>query len=209
MTTEELVVAGLLVAVLPIGAIEAVGYTRGRYLSEFWRLGMDEKLDQIAEHRREWRTMGISWLAIVVTTTAGIGGMAAILISDGQAVPATIGLAIFTVAAGGWMVGLAVQVGGVGVASDQRRDGGVTPSWVEGVWQVAFVTESVWVIASGLAYVALGIAILGGTVLPAWSGWAAIAVGVVIPVIAMATREMFPHMALLGPLVLVVGLLAS
>ena len=47
-------VAALLLSGLVLVAVESVGYVRGGYDSAFWRLPLDAKLDQVAEHRWEW-----------------------------------------------------------------------------------------------------------------------------------------------------------
>jgi hypothetical protein len=65
----------------------------------------------------------------------------------------------------------------------------------------------VWVIGANLAYVLVGWAILQSGLVGAWAGWAAIVLGVGIPVAIALVRDLFPQLGLLVPFILGIALL--
>ncbi|HEX6198556.1 MAG TPA: hypothetical protein VFZ37_21815, partial [Jiangellaceae bacterium] len=57
-------VVGVLL-VLPLGflVVEMLGYRRSPFgKSSFWAASLDEKLDHIAQHTREWWLVHLPWL---------------------------------------------------------------------------------------------------------------------------------------------------
>jgi hypothetical protein len=74
---------------------------------------------------------------------------------------------------------------------------------------VSHILELFWVGAANLAAVAYGVAVLRTDVLPGWLGWTVIVAGLAIPMLALALRDAFPHLALPALLVLGVALVLT
>ena len=62
-------------------------------------------------------------------------------------------------------------------------------------------------VGANLAHVVVGWAILQSGLVGAWAGWAAIVIGVGIPVAVALRRDLFPQLSLLVPFVLGIALL--
>ena len=112
-------------------------------------------------------------------------------------------------AAEAWLIVLSLENGTTTVAAQRRAQTGDTPDWAVAVWQAGLVLERVWIVLANLAAVGYGVAGLRTDVLPGWLGWAAIVVGVAIPILVLLTRDGFPELALPVPLTLGVALLAT
>lgn len=205
MSAGAAAVGALLVAPVACWVVETIGYQRGRYMRNFWTLPLDAKLDHIARYRSAWWLMLMSWFPSVVAVTAGLAGLA-FLLDD------PIGWAAFggfVLAAAGWLVGLGQQCGALSVAAEQRARTGETPSWAAAVPQIGQIFETGWIVFANLAAAGFGVAVLRTDLLASWLGWTAIGIGLAIPVVALLTRQIFPHQALPMPIVLGVALLAT
>jgi hypothetical protein len=201
-----MIAAGLaLVGLVALLVVEAVAYSRGGMLSDFWARPLDDKLDHIAAHRGAWRTMGIVWMAMLAVVAGGMVGLAAIL----DETLGWVALGVFLVGVAAWLVGVTLQAAGVAVAAAERVDTGSTPGWVHPLWAVGWMCELSWVIAANAASIGFGIAIVGGDVLAAWAGWVAIVAGGHLAIGVAITRYAFPQMGLLVPIVLGVALLIA
>lgn len=202
MTTTGVV----LLALVPLLVVEGVGYTRAKMGGEFWRRPLEEKLDHIGGHIREWWVLGIAWVGMLAVTLAGMAGVVFLLADE----LAWIGFGALVVAVTAWYVGVTIQTAGLAVAAGQYAEAGSTPSWVHPLWHVGWMCELSWVFLANLAYVAIGVAILDGDVLAAWAGWTAIGIGVVfMAAVVVFSNQAFPHLGLLVPLVLGVALLLA
>ena len=196
----------VLLALVPLLVIEAVTYSRAKMGGEFWRRPLDEKLDHIGNHLREWWILGIAWVGMLAVTLGGMAGLAWLLEDE----LAWIGFGALVVAVTAWYVGVTIQTAGLAVAAGQYAEEQVTPSWVHPLWYTGWMCELSWVFVANVAYVAFGVAILQGDVLAAWAGWAAIGVGGVIVAAAVVfSNQAFPQLGLLVPLVLGVALLLA
>lgn len=195
----------LLLAPIGLGFVEAVGYRRGRFLRAFWELPLDAKLDHIGRNEAAWRLMYVPWLATVAVTTGGLAGLAFVL-SD---VVGWAGFGGFVLAAVAWLMAIVQQSAGLSEAARQRAATGETPSWAVATARVSYVLELFWVGAANLAAVAYGVAVLRTDVLPGWLGWAVIITGIVVPLLALAFRDAFPHLALPALLALGVALVLT
>lgn len=197
----------LLLSGLFLLAVEGVGYRRGGYGSAFWRLPLDAKLDHVAQNSWAWWWISIWSLVGLFTVTGGVFAIAHLLSDSGAPVLAYVALGAYVVSLVGWVWGLTMQAGVVSMAAQRRVESGSTPDWIHPLWRVGYVTEGVWVIGANLAYAVLGLAILGTDILPAWSGWVALAVGLLIPLGTVVTRDGFPQLAVVVPAVIGVALL--
>lgn len=205
MSAGAVAAGALLIAPVGLGFVEAVGYRRGQFLRAFWELPLDAKLDHIARNEAAWWLMYVPWLAVVAVTAGGLGGLAFVL-SDAVG---WIGFGGYLLAAMAWLVAIAQQSAGLAEAARQRSATKETPAWAIATSSVSQVLEVFWVAAANLAAVAFGVAILRTDVLPGWVGWAVIVIGVAIPLLALAFRDAFPHLALPAYLTMGVALILT
>ena len=200
-------VGALLSSGIALMAIESVGYSRGGYNGAFWRSPLDEKLDHVSAHRRDWWWISIWSLVGLFTVTGGVFGLAGILADAGQPVLAYVSLGGYSIAAAGWLFGLSVQTGAVSEAAKQRAETGATPAWLHPLWNAAYLTEIVFIAGSNLAYSLMGLGILRSDLVADWAGWLALVGGLLIAVIVLAMREGFPQLAYILPAVIGIALL--
>lgn len=199
-------VAILLTAGIWLVAVQAVGYRRGGYNSEFWKLPLDDKLDHVAEHRWEWWWISIWELIGLFAMTGGVAGLTALLVEDGEPVLAAVGFGAYLVALFAWVLGSIVQAAAVSKAADERTEIGETPSWIHPFWQAGYFAEGAWIIGANLAYTALGTAIIQTSLVGVWAGWAAIGLGIAFSSLVLLTRTGFPQLGLIIPAIIGVAL---
>lgn len=205
MMAGTVAVGALLLAPIAFGTVEAVGYRRGRFLRSFWESPLEAKLDHIARNDAAWWLTNMAWPPLIVTVTAGMAGLAAVLADP----VAWAAFGAFVIAAVAWLVGIVQQCAALSVAGQQRADRGETPSWATAVSRTSGVFETFWVIAANLAAAGYGVAVLRTDVLPQWLGLVAIGGGLAVSAVALLTREIFPHLALPVLMALGVGLLVT
>jgi hypothetical protein len=197
-----MLVTGLVIA----GTGGGLGSARG-YGGTFWRLSLDGKLDFIHGHRRDWWWIALAELAGVFAVTAGMAGSTYLLADAGAPVLAYASLGGYLLAMSAWVFGLIAQTAGAARAATEKAESGHTPPWIQGLWDACYLAEWVWVIGANLAYVVVGWAILQSGLVGAWAGWAAIVLGVGIPVAIALVRDLFPQLGLLVPFILGIALL--
>ena len=205
MTDAAALVGGLLIAHVVFCAVEFVGYRRGRFGWEFWESPLDAKLDHVGRHNSAWWLMTLPWFPILAVTTAGLAALA-FLLAD---VTGWAAFGVFVLAVAAWLIVLSVQNATTTVAAQRQALTGRTPDWAVAAWQVGYVLERVWIVFANLAAIGYGVAVLRTALLPNWLGWAAIAVGLAIPIIVLLTRDGFPELALPAYLTLGVALLMT
>ncbi|MGA7271304.1 MAG: hypothetical protein WB239_09560 [Acidimicrobiia bacterium] len=199
----------LLVVPMLLVGVQAVGYVRGKFNSEFWALPLDDKLDRVAVKKWEWWWVAVWELVGVFAMTAGMAGLAYLLSNEGEGVLAFVSLGTYLVALCCWVLGLIYQTAGMSRAAAERAESGATPSWIHPLSGMVYLAEGSWVIGSNLAFVPLGVAIIRADMPAVWAGWAAVALGGAIAVTVVAMRDGFPQMPLLVPLVVGVALLIA
>lgn len=197
----------LLVSGVGLIAVEAVGYNRGGYNSEFWKLPLEDKLDQVAEHRWEWWWVAIWELVGLFLMTGGITGLTYLIATEGEPVLAYVALGGYLVVLFAWVFGLITQAAAMSQAAKQRTETGDTPAWIHPFWEAGYFAEGVWVIGSNVAYAVVGVAILQTGLVAAWAGWVVLGLGVLIPVVVVVTRIGFPQLGVLLPAVIGIALL--
>jgi len=199
----------LLLAALALLLVEAVGYTRGGYNSAFWRLPLDEKLDHVATHRREWWWISIWGLVGLFLLTGGMFGLAYLVAEAGEPVLAYVGLGGYTVAVLAWILGVIFQAAAVSEAAKQRAETGATPTWLHPLWNGAFLAELTWVVGANFAYSVIGVALLQSGLVADWAGWVSLIGGLVIAVGVLIARDGFPQLGHLIPAAIGVALLIT
>lgn len=199
----------LLVSGLALVVVESVGNIRGGYGSKFWQLPLDEKLDHVAQNRWAWWWLSIWELVGLFTMTGGVVGFVQIVTEEGEGVLAHVALGGYLVALIAWLFGLTIQSAAVSRASAQRADTGETPAWLQPLWDAAYLSEGVWIVGSNLAYAVLGAAVVRSEVVGTWAGWAAIGLGILIPVVVLSIRDGFPQLGYLSPTLLGIAVLIA
>lgn len=207
--TDTTVTGIVLLALVPLVVVTGVLEARAGFMSDFWRLPLDGKLDRIAEAPRHWTAIGATWIAIVAAVSAGMTAATVLLVEAGAGVPAGLALGPFLVATTGWMIGVTGQTIGGAMAARERRETGDTPGWIRPAWMAAWWSELTWVLVSNLALVAWGLAILRSEVIVRWAGWTLVGIGSVVVLAVTWLRDVFPQLALVGPIVLGVALVLS
>lgn len=197
----------LLMAGIGVIAVEAVGYNRGGYNSEFWKLPLDDKLDRVAMHRWEWWWVSVWELLGLFLMTGGLAGLTYLLTAEGEPVLASVAYGGYLVALFAWVFGLIAQAAGGSQGAVQRAESGQTPAWIHPFWEGAYLAEAAWIIGSNLTYALMGVAIIQSGFVGAWAGWAALGLGVLIPVVVLATRVGFPQLGVIVPFIIGVAVI--
>jgi hypothetical protein len=96
-----------------------LGSARG-YGGTFWRLSLDDKLDFIHDHRRDWWWIALADLAGVFAVTAGMAGSTYLLADAGAPVLAYASLGGYLLAMSAWVFGLIAQTAGAARAATRR-----------------------------------------------------------------------------------------
>ena len=149
--------------------------------------GVTEEVRLIGQHRGVWQLGIWLWAASAGLTMPGMLTLASALNGSatgamrGRLAPAS---AISAAAAGLFVAGSVLWLsnlafgGSVAVSvADMVRGGGVIPDWFQPVQQWASAFWQAGAPLLGLSLILYGLVIRGGTILPSWAGWLAIAAG--------------------------------
>ena len=196
-----LLIGILLMASIGLIAIESIGYRRGGFDGEFWKKSLDEKLDHVATHTLDWWLVSITELVGIFLMTGGLAGLTYLLATEGEGALAFASFGGYLVALMAWVSALIAQTTTFSGAATNRAETGETPAWIHPFWAAGYLAEGVWIVGANLAYAAMGVAILQSGLLPAWSGWAALALGLLIPTVVLLTKAGFPQLGSLVPFI--------
>lgn len=196
-----LLVGILLVAGLGLIVVEAVGYSRGGYDGKFWKLPLDDQLDHVVVHKWEWWWVSIWELVGLFLMTGGLAGLTYLLADADEPVLAFVAFGGYLVALFTWVLALITQAAAMSRAAIQRTETGETPNWIHPFRDAGYLAEGAWILGTNIAYAVIGVAILQSGLVATWSGWAAISLGVLIPVVVLVTRVGFPQLGLLVPFI--------
>jgi hypothetical protein len=203
-------VGWLLVGAFVVSSIgSGTAYRTGGYTGQFWALPLDDKLDHLHTHRRQWWLLSIGQLVGLIVMTAGVAGFTFLLADAGEGALAWVGFGTYLVALIAWAIGLIAQTATLPTAATQRAETGATPSWIHAFWASGYLAEATWVIVANIAYAVLGLAILQSGLLADWAGWVAIGLGIGIPILVVATRYGFPEMTQIVPLIVGIALILA
>lgn len=197
-----LLIGVLLTSVIMVVGVEVVGYRRGGYDSEFWRLPLDDKLDHVVANLRDWWWISIWGLVGIALMTGGVSGLVFALHAAGAPVAGSVGLGVYMVAVIAWAFGLIIQTTAVATAAVDRLETGFTPGWIQPLWNAGYLAEGTWIIGANLAYVLIGVSVLQSGLIASWAGWASIVLGLAIPMAVVALRNGFPQLAGIVPFIL-------
>jgi hypothetical protein len=208
---DSRLVGFILLILVPLIVADGVIEARGRYNSTFWASDLDRKLEHIGAYTRHWVWVGIGMVLLLSVATAGLSAFSVLLGQAGAGTLAGAALGLFLLGAFGWVAGIFLQFGPVGVAAQARRDTGTTPGWLEPMWKAAGWAEITYIILASVAYMVWGLGMVNRGFPSAWAGWASIVVGglSMIGVIVAPSRLVFPQLPLLVPVVLGVALVIS
>ncbi|WP_022883551.1 hypothetical protein [Glaciibacter superstes] len=161
-------------------------------------------LDVIHDNLVAWRLDGLLFLASAIV---GLVGTALLFGSATGAAShlATASVVVFGVGTALWAANLAFRLSvTVTVAREHASD---PPTWYGPIAEWA---ATLWLIAAaflGLAVLGIGIATLLWGLLPAWTGWVAIALGVLSLGLLAVTRDSPPIILYLAPVAWGIGAL--
>jgi hypothetical protein len=165
-----------------------------------WLARGDSALTLIGQHRGAWQWA--NWLFGVGAglTIAGLAALTALVNRQpGTGVPAAAALALMVTASVLWTANLAFRLTVTVDIADAASAGRPVPDWYQPVnaW-----VGTLWYAAALLgaaATIGYGLAVRGGDVLPAWTGWLAISVGVFMFGLFAVTRDVPPVLLYLAP----------
>jgi hypothetical protein len=151
----------------------------------------------IGQHRGTWQVANWLFAAGAALTLAGLGVLTRLLNHPlGGAA-----LTLMTLASTLWIANLAFRLTVTVRTADLVSGGGSVPEWYEqvnawagGLWYAAALTGAV-------ALVGYGVAVTGGGVLPAWTGWLAVGFGVLMLGLFLITGDAPPILLYLAPTV--------
>jgi hypothetical protein len=207
MLRSERAVAGallVLIAVLiPAAFVAAVGLP----MSDVWGMPLERQLRTIAEHPTGWRAVNAWFVAALVLSSLGLAGVARQLRGTDAAHIADLAVLAYVIAAVLWTVELVSRLTVIVVAGNETVASGVVPVWAEplAIWGSGLFI--VYALLSNVAMLAFGAALLRADLVPAWAGWTAIGMSVLVLVLLAITRNNIPVMNLVGPVVIGVALL--
>jgi hypothetical protein len=208
-TADTLTTGLVLLLIAPLLFAEAPAYVRGGYTAEFWRSSPDEKLDHVAAHPRYWVQMGLAWLPVLVLAVAGMAAFTAQLAALGQATVAYASLGAYITGSAAWLFAVMLQTAAVRRAAEIRAATGTTPDWLQPVWDITGWAELAYIAAANVAFIGWGIAVLDTGHPASWAGWACLALAAVALLVVGFTREGFPQLGVLVPVVLGVALVLA
>jgi hypothetical protein len=154
----------------------------------------------ISQHRGTWQLA--NWL-FAVGAGLSLTGLAALtaLFNRQPTIGAqpTVALALMALASTLWTANLAFRLTVTVRAVDVLSNGGAVPDWYEplNAW-----TGALWYAAAltgGSAMIGYGLAAASGSVLPGWTGWLAVGLGVLILGLFVITRDVPPFLLYLAP----------
>ena|SRR5436190_21673783 len=146
----------------------------------------------IARHRGSWQVANVLFAVGAGLTLAGLAALTSLL--DRQPLP-TVGLTLMALASALWLANLAfrltvtLRVSGRATVPDWYED---VNAWTGGLWSIAAV-------AGALAMLCYGFAVTGSRLLPGWTGWVAVGIGVLMLGLFLVTRDVPPLLLYLAP----------
>jgi hypothetical protein len=202
-----LLVGILLVSGLGMIIVESPGYNRGGYDGKFWKLPLDDKLDHVVENKKYWWWISVWGLVGVLLMTSGLMGFTYLLADAGEPVLAYVAIGGYLVALMAWVMGMVLQAPVIVKAATERADTGGTPGWLHPFWDTGYLAEGVWILGANLAYAVMGLAILQSGLVGTWAGWAALVLGLLIPIAIVITKAGFPQLAEVVPFIVGIALI--
>jgi hypothetical protein len=171
-------------------------------LYQVWLARGINAVSLISQHRGTWQVA--NWLFAVGAglTLAGLAALTAQLNRRPSIGPlATSALILMTLASTLWMANLAFRLTVTVRAVDALAAGGAVPEWYEplnawagGMWSAAALT-------GGLSMIGYGFAVPRAGMLPGWTGWLAVGLGVVMLGLFLVTRDVPPFLLYVAPTV--------
>ena len=181
MQSSELV-GGVLVGGLGIFLVGA-----GAWRLEYQR-PPHESLPAIHRDRRRWAWIHVWMVAGVLSTFAGLAGLAVILEEPMAGVLAAMAAAVYVSGGICWIASLAFRLTVVAWAAEQAVTAGDAPPGFAAYDRWAGALYGVHMLTAYVASAVLGLAVLASDVLPTWLGWTGVAWGLAFASGLLATR---------------------
>ena len=207
---DEPALAGVvLLLIVPLVVFDGVAAVRAGFDAAFWRRPLDDKLDHVVGQPRTWQLMGAVWPPILVLACAGMAAFSIQLWDAGAGTWPFLALGAYLLGSFAWLLGVLVQMPAVLKAARVRAETGRKPDWLEGLWQTAWWSELTYVSAANVAFLAWGVGMLDADYPAGWMAWTMTVGGAVTVAGVAATRNAFPHLGVMLPIVLGVALVTS
>jgi hypothetical protein len=156
----------------------------------------------IVPRRGSWQLANWLFAAGAGLTLAGLGTLTGVLDWPPAArTTSTAALALVALASVLWLATLAFRLTVTVRVVDLVAGGGTVPDWYEPVSSWAGGLWAVAALSGALAIVGYGVTVLRAGVLPAWTGWTGIGVGVLMLGLYALLRDVPPFLLYIAPAV--------
>jgi hypothetical protein len=154
----------------------------------------------IGQHRSAWQLANWLFAAGAALTLAGLAALTAVVgRQPGAGALPTTALGLMVLASTLWTANLAFRLTVTVHAVDAVSAGHPVPDWYEPVNNWVGALWYAAALSGAAATIGYGLAVVGGGVLPGWTGWLAIAVGVFMLGLFAVTRDVPPVLLYLAP----------
>jgi hypothetical protein len=193
---RDLVLVG---ALLTAGGIAVLVGASLPSLFPVWTARGVDALPIIGQHRGSWQVANWLFATGAGLTLAGLGALTVLFSRPAGSTLPTAALTLMAVATTLWIANLAFRLTATVRAAGSVSDGAPVPDWYE---QVNAWTGGLWYAAAltgGSAMIGYGLAAAAGQVLPGWTGWLAVGLGVLMLGLFLATGDVPPFLLYLAP----------
>jgi hypothetical protein len=172
--------------------------------SRVWTAPLRERLALIARQRRRWQVVNLSIGAAAVLLVLGFAVLVEPLERAGGGVLVSLSFAALVLGAALWLVSLTFRVTAMAVASGSDPAAGfeAVSAWAGGLFLA-------WTALGNAAVVGFGAAVVHSGYPAAWSGWAAIALGLVMLAQLLVTGDALPALYHVAPALIGVALIVD
>jgi hypothetical protein len=171
-------------------------------LYKVWLANGINAVSLISQHRSAWQLA--NWLFAIGAglTLAGLAALTAALNGRPSTGPLpTSALLLATLASTLWIANLAFRLTVTVRAVDTFSASGAVPDWYEPVSAWTGAMWSAAALAGGLSMLGYGVAVARTSMLPSWTGWLAVGIGVVMLGMFIITRDVPPFLLYVAPAV--------
>jgi len=157
-------------------------------------------LTLIGQHRGDWQLANWLFAAGAGLTLAGLAALtAAASRRPGAGALSTTALGLMVLASTLWIANLAFRLTVTVRAVDAVSAGHAPPDWYEPINNWVGAMWYAAALSGAAATIGYGLVVVGGSVLPGWTGWLAIGIGVFMLGLFAVTRDVPPVLLYLAP----------
>jgi hypothetical protein len=157
-------------------------------------------LTLIGQHRGAWQLANWLFAAGAGLTLAGLAALTAVVSRQpGAGALPTTALGLMVLASTLWIANLAFRLTATVRVVDAVSAGHAVPDWYEPINNWVGALWYAAALSGAAATIGYGLVVAGGGVLPGWTGWLAIGVGVFMLGLFAVTRDVPPVLLYLAP----------